>query len=262
MVRWWRRGLTALLAMTLAAPLSAAPLRFCYEDAPFAPWTMPNGTGLNIDLLKRVEKQLGEQFVFVARPWKRCLEETRAGLIDGVIGTADGPDRRAIGVFPTDAQGQLQTEQALFQDRANVFLLAGSLATWNGLELHNPREIVIAQRGYRVADLLRERGSKVLDNVKVAEEAFRAMLAGVADVAVLQGSDAQLLAHHDPRFADKILEARQPFVVFHFYLMIGKKSFEADPKRIQAIWQGIAQVRQSVDYRKVEAAELLKVRPD
>jgi polar amino acid transport system substrate-binding protein len=48
------------LALTMAAPLAqaaGAPLKFCYEDIPQAPWTMPDGTGLNIELLKRAAKR-------------------------------------------------------------------------------------------------------------------------------------------------------------------------------------------------------------
>ncbi|MCG2585185.1 ABC transporter substrate-binding protein [Massilia sp. TS11] len=262
MIRRWLAPALGVLGCLMAWPLAAAPLKFCFEDAPLAPWTLPDGSGLNIALLHQVEKLTGEQFVFTARPWKRCLEELRTAQVDGVIGTADGPERRSIGVFPMRADGSLRSDQALFQDSVNVFILADSKAAWNGLTLSNPREFVITQRGYRVAEELRARGSKVLDNVRLAEEAFRAMLAGVADVAVLQGLDAEQLVRHDPRFAARIVQARQPYVVYAFYLMVGKKTYEADPRRIDAIWNAIGNARKTPDYRRLEAAELAKLRRD
>ena len=39
-----------------------------------------SGGGLHFELLRRVEKQLGEQFTYGPKPWRRCLEELRTGL--------------------------------------------------------------------------------------------------------------------------------------------------------------------------------------
>jgi polar amino acid transport system substrate-binding protein len=232
----------------------AAPLNFCFEDAPQAPWTMPDGTGLNFDMLRRVEKLTGEQFVFVARPWKRCQEEARNGLMDGMIGAADSPERRVYSLPPLLPDGSPDANRAMYQDRVDIYLRAGSGASWDGTTLVNPRGIVVAQTGYFVADLMRARGQNVKDTIKSAEEGLRLLAAGTADVAVLQGRAAEDLVRNDPRFRGRIVLAKAPFTVFPFYLLISRKTHAADPRRIEAIWNAIGSVRTNPDYRKLEAA--------
>jgi polar amino acid transport system substrate-binding protein len=241
----------------LALPASwATPLNFCYEDAPQAPWTMPDGSGLNFELLRRAARLTGDQFVFHMRPWKRCMEETRNGQMDGMVGPSDSPERRLYSVPPLLPDGSANPEKAMYQDRVDVYLRVGSGASWDGKELHNPGGVVVAQRGYHIVDMLKERGQRVMDTPKSAEEGLRLLAAGTADVAVLQGRAAAEMVRNDPRFAGRIALARQPFVVFDFYLVVSRKTYEREPHRIEDIWRAIAQVRATPEYRKLEAAEM------
>jgi polar amino acid transport system substrate-binding protein len=234
---------------------TVAPLQLCYEDVPQPPWTMPDGSGLNITLLKRVQALIGERFVLVSRPWMRCMEETRIGRMDGMIGSADSPERRLFSIPPMHADGSPDASKAMYHDNVNIFLRTASEASWDGKHLHNPRGIVVTQRGYFVADLMRERGQRVIDAVKSSDEALRLLVAGNADVAVLMENSVQDLLRDDPRFRGRIVMAPAPFTVFPFYLLISKTSYEKNPARIEAIWAAIATVRASPDYRKLEAAQ-------
>ena len=243
---------TILCGLAQAAVL-AAPLQLCYEDAPQAPWTMPDGTGLNIELLKRVARLTGEEFTFHPRPWKRCQEETRTGRMDGMIGGADSPDRRAYSLPPLHADGTANSDKALYQDHASVFIRIGSGAAWDGRELVNPRGVVAAQRGYYVADMLQQRGQRVLDTVKSVEDGLRMVAAGMADVAVLQGRAAEDRVRGDARFRDTIAVARIRYVKLPLYLHISRKVYDRDPRRIEAIWSAIPVVRATPEFRKMEA---------
>lgn len=256
-----RRALTSLLLAVLAlcgqdgARAQAAPVQLCYEDAPQAPWTMPDGTGLNFELLKRVAELTGEQFVFVRRPWLRCQEETRLGRMDGMIGAADSPERRQFSRMPMLPNGKPDPGKALYLDNVSIFLRAGSGASWDGRQLHNPSGIVVTQRGYHVADTMRERGQRVIDSVKSADEALRLLVKGGADVAVLLERSAFDLVHIDPRFHGRIVKAALPFSTAPFHLMIANTSYQQNPRRFEAIWEAIAVVRARPDYRRLEAAQ-------
>jgi polar amino acid transport system substrate-binding protein len=239
-----------------AAPrASAAPLQLCYEDVPQPPWTMPDGSGLNIELLKRVEALTGERFVLSRRPWMRCMEETRVGRMDGMIGGADSPERRQFSLPPLLPDGTPDASRAMYLDNVSIFLRAASGAAWDGKELHNPRGIVVTQRGYFVADLMRERGQRVIDTVKSADEALRLLTGGTADVAVLMENSVKSMLRDDPRYRGHIVMAPTPFTVFPFYLLIGRGSYVKNPARIEAIWTAIATVRATPGYRKLEAAQ-------
>jgi polar amino acid transport system substrate-binding protein len=243
----------ALLALAAAAA-PCAPLKLCYDDAPQPPWTMPDETGLNIELLKRTEKLLGEQFVLAAKPWKRCLEEARTGLVDGIIGGADSVDRREYVALPQLANGQGDAEQALYSDVYLVFIRKKSGASWDGRQFVNLQGDVAAQRGYIVVDDLRQRGHSVKDSIKSAEEGLRMLAAGAADAAVLLGVDGEKRLAANPRFQSRIAQSKWVFSAVPLYLLISRKTYEADPYRINRVWQGIRTVRATASYRKLEDA--------
>lgn len=252
------RTLPALLlasATLTASGAQAAPLTFCFEDVAQAPWTMPDGTGLNIELLKRVAKSTGETFIFTSRPWKRCMAEAKSGQVDGLVGAADSPSRRQFSLPPLLANGAPDPDKAMYDDAVNVFTRVGSGASWDGTVLVNPRGVAIAQTGYFVADLLRMRGQLVKDMVKSSEDGLRMLAAGSADVAVLLGQQATELVRNDARFKGRIEVAPQPFIYFSFYLMISRTTYTANPKRIETIWDAIREVRASPEYRALEAHE-------
>lgn len=244
-----------VLVATIAAPQAqaqGAPLNFCFEDAPQAPWTMPDGSGLNIELLKRVAKLTGDQFNYVARPWRRCEEETRKGVMDGMIGPSDNPRRRSYSVPPRKADGTQDPERAMYRDHVDLYLRAESRASWDGKTLVNPRKMVVAQRGYYIVEMLQARGETVIDTPKSAEDGLKLLAAGSADVAVLMGRDAEHLLRDDPRYQGRVLLAKQPFASFDFHLMVGRQAYDKEPRRFEAIWNAIARVRATAEYQRLE----------
>ncbi len=215
---------------------------------------MPDGTGLNLDLLKRVEKYLGEQFLFASKPWRRCLEETRNGIVDGIVGGADSVERREFAVLPLLPNGQGDPEQALYSDHYLVFIRKGSGASWNGRQFQNLNGDVVAQRGYIVVDELRQRGHKVRDAIKSPEEGLRMLMVGSADAAVVLGVEAEEKLAASSQYQASIEQAKYVYSSVPLYLLISRKTYETDPHRINRVWQGIRTVRATPAYRKLEDA--------
>jgi polar amino acid transport system substrate-binding protein len=235
----------------ICACIEAAPLKFCYEDVPQHPWTMPDGTGLNFELLHRVEKALGEEFVFQAMPWKRCQEEVRNGEMDGMIGAADNAERRKYLRFPTTPDGTVDATAKLYEDQFNVYLRKEGSGNWDGKILSSPIHPVVVQSGYLViTEMLHEHGIKTFDAIKTAEDGLRFLSEGMVDVAVLQSVEAEYLRREDPRF-NKIVLSPTPFAVLPLYLGINRSSYERESKRIDMIWNEINIVRTSPEYRKL-----------
>jgi len=213
---------------------------------------MPDGTGLNFELLDRTEKLLGENFVYVSMPWKRCQEEVRNGEIDGIIGAADNPQRRAYVAFPTLPNGSLDTSATIYEDQFNVYLRVGGSGAWDGKELTGVNRPVAVQSGYlAVAASLLERRIKINDSIKSAEDGLRFLSAGMVDIAVLQSIEADTLLKQDSRFTGRIVTAPAPYIILPLYLAINRATYQRDPKRFNAIWGAIRTVRNSADYRKV-----------
>jgi len=233
----------------------AAPLNLCFEDVPQKPWTTPDQSGLNLTLLRQVEKLLGEHFVFSPKPWKRCQEETRTGVVDGFFASANSDERRLYSAFPVLPDGSPDKSTALYEDRFDLYFRNDSKGDWDGKKLTSTERPILAQRGYQVASILREQGYRVDESVKSGVDGLRYLEQDRADVAVLQGGEARELASSDPRYADIIHRAPIPYVVMPLYLAINQKIYDANPKRIIAIWNAIRQVRESAEYRaQAEAA--------
>lgn len=247
------RALLLSTCLTLCLPAWArlAPLTLCYEDVPQRPWSMPDATGLNFELLRRVEKHLDERFVYVAKPWRRCLEEVRLGTVDGVIGAAGDAERRSYGMFPTLPDGRSDPARSLFEDHVYVFLRSGGHASWDGTRLLSPNGEVAVQSGYLIATQLRQQGLHPRELVKSAEDGLRLLTTGLFDAAVLQGLEAQRLAHDDPRFQGKVLQAPLPYAEREFHLLISHQTYRHNPARIEAVWRAIAAVKQSSDYKQL-----------
>lgn len=234
----------------------ASPLRFCYEDVAQPPWTMPDGSGVTLDLLRRVQQRQNENFELLPMPWKRCIEEVRIGTMDAMDASADTPERREFSMVPTLPDGRGDPSAALMTENFNLYFRIGSGVTWDGQTLVVPHGPVITPRGYYVAALLQQRGFTVSESAKSSEDGLRMLAQGSADAALLQGREAELTCANDPRFRNLVAEARIPYAVLPLYLMVGRKVFDADPKRINRIWNDIRAVLASAEYKKIEAMAL------
>lgn len=255
--------LTLLLpaaALMLAVPARAgggapasqgAPLVMCYEDVEQRPWSSPDGTGLNFELLRRVEKQLGERFVYAPKPWRRCIEELRLGTVDAVVAAADAKGRRSFAAYPLLPDGRADPARALYADSVNVYLRVGGQGSWDGHTLRAPNQEVAVQSGYLVSTVLRERGYRPRELVKSADDALRLVSTGMFDVAILQGAEASKLARSDPRFQGLVVQAAQPYWVVELHLVFNRDTYRRSPQRAEAIWHAVAAVRNSADYRRL-----------
>lgn len=236
-----------------AAAASPKPLALCYEDVVQRPWSMPSASGLNFELLKRVEKQLGEQFIFTPKPWRRCMEELRIGTVDGVIAAADARNRRSFAMYPTLPDGSADPARALYTESAYVFLRAAGQGAWDGQHLTAPNKDVAVQAGYLVGTLLRERGYHTRELVKSADDGLRLLVSGMFDVAVLSGYEAGALVRNDSRFQGVVQQAPLPYAVFGLHLAINRPLYLRDPQRFETLWRTIATVRASPEYRQLLA---------
>lgn len=246
------RSFFALLISLISLSTHAAPLRFCFEDTAQVPWTTPDGSGLNFDLLKRVEAATGEKFQFVQLPWKRCIAYVATGEMDGVIGAVNSPEREHFAVIPRDAQGRERVSAALYTDHFRVYTRSNSSIKWDGKSFSNLKGSVAAQAGFVVVQQLRQLGVTVDDSSKSAENGLRLLLLNGVDAAVLQGEQALLLQRNDKRFRDQTRVLSIPFMSSALHLMVARPSYQQQPQRIEAIWNAIEKERASAEYQAHE----------
>lgn len=259
-------GLCLILAITAPASASTsltspskhpAPIKLCYEDVPQRPWTLADGSGLNFVLLKAVAKRSEEQFDYTALPWKRCLAYVASGEMDGVVAAAYSAERSQWGAIAMQANGQERPETRLYSDEFLVYVRKNSNVSWDGKAFHHLKGAVAIQAGYVVAERLREMKVELDQSGKSAEHGLRLLMAGSVEIAVLQSSQAGYLVRTDPRFRDKVEVLPQPFASVPLYLLMSRKTWAREPKRLEKIWQAIALEREADAYKKQEKAALL-----
>lgn len=244
-------GLILSSSLCYATALQAqTTLKFCFEDVAQSPWTMPNGTGLNIELLKRVEELLGERFEFISKPWRRCQEEVRTGVLDGYFGAAVSVERQSFSVYPVLPDSSIDTGSALNVDHTRIFIRNNSNISWDGKNLGKVNSPVVVQRGYLVGSILEKQGYKIRE-VRTLEEALKLLANGDSEIAILQGIDALHMVKQDPRFKDTVQSHPLPYLSLYLYLPINQQRYQREPKRFQAIWNAIKTIRNSSSYQQL-----------
>lgn len=240
----------SLCVHDISSAQSQTTLKFCYEDVAQSPWTMPDGSGLNIELLKRVEELLGERFEFIPKPWKRCQEEVKTGVLDGYFGAAVSPERQQFSIYPSLPDGSIDTTSALNIDHTRIFLRNDSKVSWDGKSLTKVNSAIVVQRGYLVGAILEKQGFKIRE-IRTLDEGLKLLATGEAEVAILQGLDALHMVKQDPRFKSILQSHPLAFLSLYLYLPINQQRYQREPKRFQAIWNGIKTIRNSTSYQQL-----------
>jgi polar amino acid transport system substrate-binding protein len=244
-----------------ASPRAQTHLKFCFEDEVQFPWTKPDGSGLTIELLKRVEERLGERFEFIAKPWKRCQEEVSNGLLDGYFGAAFSEERQQFSVYPHLPDGKIDVDSALHIDQTRIFLRRDTAVTWDGKNLLHVNKPILVQRGYLIGNILSKQGYKIRE-VRTVHEGLGLLAAGEAEVAILPGFEAQFLVQQDLQFKKNLQIHPLTYTSLPLYLAISRHRYQRDAKRFDAIWNAIKSVRNSASYQQEVDAIYVRLKTD
>lgn len=250
-----------LTNLVYASPPAQTHLRFCFEDELQISWTRPDGSGLTIELLKRVEEKLGERFEFIAKPWKRCQEEVSNGVLDGYFGAAFSEERQQFSVYPRLQNGKIDVDSALHVDQTRIFLRRDSAVTWDGQNLRHVNKSILVQRGYLIGSILSKQGYKIRE-VRTEHQGLRLLAAGEADVAILPGFEAQLLVQQDIQFKKLLQIHPLTYASLPLYLAISRHRYQQDAKRFDAIWNAIKSIRNSSSYQQEVEAIYARLRTE
>ncbi len=112
-------------------------ITIAFEDADNYPWQFPDKTGLNFEMLKIVEKNLGIKFVYQPLPWKRCLEIIKENKVDAVLNASFKKDRLEIAVYPTKSNGEIDPSKQLHTEGYALYILKDSKIGWDGEKFIN-----------------------------------------------------------------------------------------------------------------------------
>lgn len=249
--RLLRQLALGLLCSAASAPLLAGEkLTFCFENKTVAPWRNLDQTGLNFELLKRVEKKLHITFDYQLLPWKRCLAKLKANEVDGAFTVSFSDERREFGVFPGIEKADVKKRMHF----ARYFLVRkkGSAVDWDGKQFRQLDGKIAFQLGYSVGDLLRDLKVPVDEAADSPHSVGRKVIAGRVAGAAMMDSDTNVIMQGP--LAEKLEVVDTPLIEKAYYLMLSNAMVKARPELAERIWKQVEEVRNSKEYGKMVQA--------
>ncbi len=243
----------ALGLLMAAAPASAyavTKVSLCFENKLVAPWRTPERSGLNFELLKRVEAKLDISFSYELLPWKRCLAKLKSNEVDGAFSVSFSDERREYGAFPGGASHD--SKKRLHTARYFLLRKKGSTVDWDGKQFHGLDGKVAFQLGYSVGDLLRAMRLPVDESSDSSHNVGRKVLTGRVAAAAMMDSDVAALMAGP--LAPQLDVAATPLLEKPYYLMLSHALVKARPELAERIWKSIEEVRNGREYGKLVQA--------
>lgn len=240
-----------MLLCTLPAWADSKPeqITFCYEDDRNYPWIMKDQPSYISIMTEMVEQRLGVKIKLAGKPWKRCLFEMQHNEVDGVVNASYMAEREAMGVYP-GAPGKPDPAKRMLTTSYSLYRLRGGTLNWDGAKFSNLNGVVGAQTSFSIADHLRKAGVPVDDTSKKGEDLLRRVILGNFTAAAMPTENGDQLLASDPDFRARIEKLPIPLVEKPYYLMLSKQFVGGFPDFANEVWNAIAAVRESAEFRR------------
>lgn len=266
--RWVCRLAILGLMMAACGPArAAAPAVFegrptvtiVYETTPNPPRHLGEGTAINWDrpgltpeLLRLVGERLRINVDFKRMPWKRGLLLIETGEVDGIFHSSYVAEREAIGVYPKTADGRPDERRALFTQSYVLFVTRDSTVTWDGTVIGGlGGRPVGATVGYSVVAELERRGVAVEAGRVPALNLAKLIAGRIAAYAEIENLAGEIIRKEADKYAS-IVKLDPPLITKPYHLMLSHPFVRRHPALAEAIWNVIAEVRASDEFRRLE----------
>lgn len=250
----------ALLVTTaLAGGVAAAQptqISICHENEDAYPWLLKDKPGYSQIMMQALEKQLGIPIKLVAMPWRQCLDEVKAGKVDGAMNASYTKERAAFAHYPLKMDGEADPTKRMYRTSYALYKAKGANVSWDGKTLSSSGTVG-AQTGFSIVAQLKELGAKVDDSAPTADELLSRVASGRYAAAALQTTEADnsLSALADVRAK---VERMQPALVEKpYYTIFSKNFFTAQGQTARQVWLLQGRLRESAEF-KAQVSHLLK----
>lgn len=242
--------LTLLCAAANAAKPAAPPvLRFCSIDVDFAPVARVDFSGHYQFLLQQAARKIGMKIERRVAPRRRCLDEMKAGISDGMIG-AFTPERTAIAAFPMEG-GAPDVTKSFGTVRYYPYRRVATSVSWDGQRFRGLDSSVGVESAFVfVTDRLRALGVPYDDGAKTLEQNMDKLRADRVDIVIGMDLEADKLVA--VRYPGRIERAGGAFDLTPMYLMLSKQFHAGHPELAQRLWQAVQEARNSPAYKRYQ----------
>jgi len=241
MPRSW--ALAAILVLAAGAA-GAHALKVCIPSNPFPPISFPDHEGQGQWLVRKAVERQGGTVSYEAVPWPRCVKGVQTGDYDAAIPPT--VTLAASIALPMRDEKTVDDAKALGNTNMVVLRRLGSKPGWDGRAFSGLSTPVIFNRGIvSIRDKLAALGVAGDEGAQPNESMLQKLLRGVAV------HDEQLAA---AEYAGKLEILPEPFIVMTGHLGFNKSYYLANRAFVEAVWSGIARLRNSAEWQSVAPA--------
>lgn len=244
----------ALALLCAAVPAQAANgparMRVCAMDIDYPPFGRVDGSGHLQYLVFQAAKGIDLALDRHVAPRRRCLEEIKSGLSDGMA-AAYSPQRAEHAMFPM-AGGAIDASKALGVINFRVYRRTGSALEWDGRRFRGLGAGRLGvQSGFSyVIDRLTQLGVPYDDGAKSLEPNFAKLVAGRVDGVVAMMEEADALAAS--RYPGQIESTSKVFEQTPVYLLVSRQYYRRHPELVERYWEALRSYRASYAYRRYQ----------
>lgn len=224
-------------AMLVVASAGAAParLRLCVSDQPFAPYTHPDGSGLFQQRALAAARGLDVAIEQYAAPRARCLQDSRQGRADALIGVFS-PERQSWLAYPV-RDGQPLAEQGVGSIQVLVFRRVGSRVEWDGQKLAGLDGQPLGLRfGFAYGAKLEGLGVPVDDKAMSSDQLIAKLVKGRVGAILLTDEALPQVARLP---AGQIEALPRPYDTMALYLIVTRDFEQRHGELVQKLWANL-----------------------
>lgn len=206
--------------------------------------------GITIEILQLVGKRLNINIVFQRYPWKRCLNNLKHNIVDGIFNSSFKKERLVMGKYPMK-NGKVDKSRKIEVRKYIIYKHLKSKVTWDGKNLILPGNKISAVLGYSIISDLEKKGLTVIEGRNTLMNLLNVQNRNISATAELASSSKFIIQKHKSKLPD-IVEVKPPLKVKPYYLMLSHKFVKSNPKLAKKIWNEIRNIRNSVDYQNIK----------
>lgn len=225
----------------------------CAKDESSYPWMLKDRPGLNLIMMRMLESRLGLGIEIELLPWKRCLMSMQEGRVDGAFKASFSEERLKLGSYPMLGD-KPDPSRAMLEESYHLYRIKGSPVEAQQGRVRHLRGAIGAQAGFSIVDQLKAQGLTVDAVAKAPDLILTKLMRGRIGAAALQTSQGDYALATQPEMAAVIERVGPPLAVKPYYLMLSHQLQRSDPALAERIWDGIAAVRESPEYKRAVAS--------